>query len=69
MGHQDARDRDRYNPQKHSDFKKATDGYNRSYGDKGQYRQAYRDAFVQGYREGYSRNGYGNRSNNGRWGY
>lgn len=70
-GADDARDRERYNPQKHSDFKKATDGYQRSYGDKGQYRQVYRDAFVQGYREGYSRYGYENNRNrnNGRWGW
>lgn len=66
-GAEDARDGDRYNPQGHSDFRRATDGYNSRYGNRGQYQQAYRDAFVQGYREAYSRNNTRNR--NGRWGY
>jgi hypothetical protein len=67
-GAEDARDGDRYNPQGHSDFRKASDGYNSRYGNKGQYMQAYRDAFVQGYREAYGSNN-SNRNRNGRWGW
>jgi hypothetical protein len=58
-----------YNPQRSHYFRDATDGYNSSYSNKGQYKQVFRNAFVQGYREGYQR--YGNnrgRNNNGRWG-
>ena len=65
-GADDARDGDRYNPQGHSDFRRATDGYDNRYGNRGQYQQAYRDAFVQAYREAYSRN---TRNRNGRWGF
>lgn len=58
-----------YKPQRSHYWKDGTDGYNSSYGNKGQYKQVYRDAFVQGYREGYQRYaGYDRRSNNGRWG-
>ena len=58
-----------YDPQRSRYWKNATDGYNSSYGNKGQYKQIFRDAFVQGYREGYQRYaGYDRRSNNGRWG-
>ena len=58
-----------YDPQRSRYWKNATDGYDSSYGNKGQYKQIFRDAFVQGYREGYQRYaGYDRRSNNGRWG-
>lgn len=58
-----------YNPQRSHYWKDASDGYNSSYGNRGQYKQIFRDAFVQGYREGYQRYaGYDRRSNNGRWG-
>ncbi len=62
-GANDARDRDRYEPQKSSDYKKATNGYNSDYRNKEAYKQAYRDAFLHGYDEGYNRNGYNNRNN------
>lgn len=66
-GRDDARDGERYKPQNHSDYKKATDGYNSRYGNKGQYKQLYRDAFMQGYNQAYQQN---NRrgNNNRRWG-
>jgi hypothetical protein len=65
-GAEDARDRDGYNPQKNSEYKNGTSGYNSSYGSKGTYKQVYRDAFLRGYSEGYNRNGY---RNNRRYGY
>jgi len=63
-GRDDRRDREQYNPQKHSDYRKATDGYDRRFGSKGQYKQTYRSAFLQGYARGYNRN-----NNNRRRGY
>jgi hypothetical protein len=62
-GRDDRRDREQYNPQKHSDYKKGTDGYT-GRGSKGQYKQAYRQAFLQGYAQAYNRN-----NNNRRRGY
>ena len=69
VGSQDAQRGQSFNPQRSRYFKNATEGYNSYYGNKGQYKQIFRDAFTQGYREGYQRYGYNNRrSNNGRWG-
>jgi len=72
-GAADAQRGQSYNPQRSHFWKNGSDGYNSSYGNRGQYKQVFRDAFVQGYREGYSRyGGYNNRrgngNNNGRWG-
>ena len=72
-GAADAQRGQNYNPQRSHFWKNGSDGYNSSYGNRGQYKQVFRDAFVQGYREGYSRyGGYNNRrgngNNNGRWG-
>ena len=68
-GAADAQRGQSYNPQRSHYWKNGTDGYNSSYGNKGQYKQVFRDAFVQGYREGYQRYaGYNRRGNNGRWG-
>ena len=61
-----ARDAERgqsYNPQRSHYYKDATDGYNSSYGNKGQYKQAYRDGFLRGYQEGYRQ--YGGYRNDG----
>ena len=45
-----------YNPQRSRYYKNADYGYNSSYGgNKGQYKQYYRDGFLRGYREGYQR--------------
>jgi hypothetical protein len=64
QGAEDARDRDRYAPDRASNYKKATNGYNSDYRNKEGYKQAYRDAFVRGYDEGYNRYGYNNNRNN-----
>lgn len=68
-GAADAQRGQSYNPQRSHFWRNGTDGYNSRYGNRGQYKQIFRDAFVQGYREGYQRyGGYNRRSNNGRWG-
>ncbi len=61
------------NPTGTSEYKHATNGYDRRYGNKDDYKQAYRDGFLQGFDEAQRRYGngrYGNRnrrsSNNGR---
>lgn len=68
-GAADAQRGQSYNPQRSHFWKNGDDGYNSRYGNRGQYKQVFRDAFAQGYREGYSRYGGNNRrGNNGRWG-
>ena len=67
-GASDAQHGQSFDPQRSHYWKNGTDGYNSSYGNRGQYKQMFRDAFAQGYREGYSRYGGYNRGNNGRWG-
>jgi hypothetical protein len=58
-GRDDGRDRDRYDPVRHGDYKDADNGYDRSYGSKDAYRNNYRSGFRQGYEDGYrARNGY-----------
>jgi hypothetical protein len=66
-GANDANQGKSYDPQRSHYYKNATYGYDRSYGNRDQYKQVYRDSFVQGYNEGYRRYG-GNRRNNGRYG-
>jgi len=69
VGAADAQRGQNYDPQRSRYWKNGTEGYNSSYGNKGQYRQVFRDAFEQGYRDGWQRYG-GNRRgrNNGRFG-
>jgi len=68
VGAADAQRGQSYNPQRSHYWKDGSDGYNSSYGNRGQYRQIFRSAFEQGYREGFQRYG-GNRGrNNGRYG-
>src|SRR6476646_7697824 len=69
VGAADAQRGQSYNPHRSHDWKDGSDGYNSSYGNRGQYRQIFRSAFEQGYREGFQRYG-GNRgrNNNGRYG-
>ena len=59
-GLDDGRDRDRYDPVRHGDYKSADQGYNRSYGSKDAYKNNYRAGFRQGYEDGYrdARGGY-----------
>ena len=52
-GLEDGRDRDRYDPVRHSDYRKADQGYSGSYGSKDAYRNNYRGGFRQGYEDGY----------------
>lgn len=55
-GDDDRRDRDRYDPVRHGDYRDGDDGYNRSYGSRDAYKNNYRAGFRQGYEQGY-RNG------------
>ena len=52
-GLDDGRDRDRYDPVRHGDYKDADNGYERSYGSKDAYENNYRSGFRQGYEAGY----------------
>lgn len=65
VGAADAQRGQSYDPQRSRYWKNATEGYNSSYGNKGQYKQIFRSAFEQGYREGFQR--YGGNRRNGRW--
>lgn len=56
QGAEDFRDRDRYDPSRHGEYKSADHGYDRNYGSKDTYKNNYRSGFRQGYEEGY-RNG------------
>jgi hypothetical protein len=56
QGANDGRDRDRYDPSRHGEYKSADHGYDRNYGPKDTYKNNYRSGFRQGYEEGY-RNG------------
>jgi flagellar biosynthesis/type III secretory pathway protein FliH len=56
QGEQAARDRRQLDAERERDYRKAENGYNRSYGDKNRYRDNYRSGFAQGYRDGFGRN-------------
>ncbi|HSE17998.1 MAG TPA: hypothetical protein VLB46_13160 [Pyrinomonadaceae bacterium] len=64
VGAADAQRGQSYDPRRSRYWRNATEGYSSSYGNKGQYKQVFRDAFEQGYREGFQRYGYNRR---GRW--
>jgi len=64
VGAADAQRGQSFSPQRSRYWKNATEGYN-SYGNKGQYKQVFRNAFEQGYREGYQR--YASNRRGGRW--
>jgi hypothetical protein len=66
VGAGDAQRGQSYNPQRSRYYRNATEGYNSYYGNKGQYKQVFRDAFEQGYREGFQRYAYNN-NRRGRW--
>lgn len=53
LGQQDARKGKSYRVQKHDEYEDADRGYNRSYGDKNVYKSQYRQAFQNGYSDGY----------------
>ena len=65
VGAGDAQRGQSFDPQRSRYWKNATEGYNSSYGNKGQYKQVFRSAFEQGYREGFQR--YAGNRRNGRW--
>jgi hypothetical protein len=60
VGSSDAQRGQNYDPQRSRYWRNGSEGYNSSYGNRGQYKQVFRDAFEQGYREGFQRYG-GNR--------
>jgi len=64
VGAADAQRGQSYDPQRSRYWRNATEGYSSSYGNKGQYKQVFRDAFEQGYREGFQRYASNRR---GRW--
>lgn len=56
-GREDARDRDSYDPVRHSWYRSGNRGYNNRYGTKDRYKLAYRDGFEAGYAVAYRNNG------------
>jgi hypothetical protein len=65
VGASDAQRGQSYDPQRSRYYRNATEGYNSSYGNKGQYKEVFRNAFEQGYRDGWQR--YGGYNRNGRY--
>jgi hypothetical protein len=61
VGAADAQRGQSYNPQRSRYYRNADQGFNRYYGDRSQYRLVFRNAFLQGYRDGYQRFAYNNR--------
>src|ERR1700752_1240730 len=69
VGAADAQRGQSFSPQRSHYWKDGSAGYSSYYGNRGQYKQIFRDAFAQGYREGFQRfGGYNRRGNNGGWG-
>lgn len=56
-GAQAVRDRRPLEIERERDYRSANVGYNRSFGDRNRYRDAFRGGFAAGYRDGYSRRG------------
>jgi flagellar biosynthesis/type III secretory pathway protein FliH len=52
-GLEDSRDRDRYDPVRHGEYRSGDNGYQRSYGSRDAYKNNYRSGFRQGYEDGY----------------
>jgi hypothetical protein len=67
VGAADAQRGQNYNPQRSRYYRDGSQGYNSYYGNRGQYRQTFRNAFLQGYREGFQRYAYNNRRYGRRW--
>jgi hypothetical protein len=64
-GHDDAKDRDSFDPVRHSRYRTADRGYNSRYGSKNDYKLVYRDGFEAGYRDGYGDHRLADRDRNG----
>jgi hypothetical protein len=60
-GESAARSRRPLDIQREKDWRKADAGYNRSYGDRGRYRDSFRSGYSDGYRAAYDRFGYNGR--------
>ena len=56
-----------YSPQRSRYWRDGLEGYNRDFENRGRYRQVFRNAFEQGYREGYQRFAYNRRDRWNRW--
>lgn len=54
-GNWDARDDRRFDFRRHDDYRDADGGYRHAYGDRDDYRRAYRGGFAAGYADGYDR--------------
>lgn len=67
VGAADAQRGQSYDPQRSRYWRNASEGYNSYYGNKGQYKQVFRNAFEQGYREGFQRYAYNRRGRWDRW--
>jgi hypothetical protein len=61
VGAADAQRRQSYNPRRSRYWRDAMEGYNRDFENRGQYRQVFRNAFEQGYRDGWQRFAYNRR--------
>jgi len=59
-GREDARDRDSFDPVRHSWYRNGNRGYDSRYGSREQYKLAYRDGFEAGYEQAYRSSGYNN---------
>jgi hypothetical protein len=57
-GREDARDRDSYDPVRHSRYRSADRGYDRRFGSREEYKVVYREGFEAGYDEGYREHAY-----------
>jgi hypothetical protein len=66
VGAADAQRGQSFNPQRSRYYRSGSAGYSSSYGNRGVYRQVFRDAFIQGYRDGFQRYAY-RRDRNRRW--
>jgi len=56
-GLQAARERRPLEIERERDYRSAEEGYNRTYGDRNRYRDAFRGGFTQGYRDAYAQRG------------
>ena len=66
VGAADAQRGQSFNPQRSRYYRSGTAGFSSSYGNRGVYRQVFRNAFIQGYRDGFQRYAY-RRDRNRRW--
>ena len=60
-GRSDARHRERFDPIRAWRYRQGDHDYDRRYGGRDEYKRDYRSAFEHGYRDGYRRDGYGQR--------